>query len=112
MGDGQDVERVLAEASRARHRLSLVDVMNVGLPAVYAQFGERLIYEDGRIYDARDPSALTEIPLTAADRSGLAVGLEYGWKHAGDCDCSLCSDDRSGSYEKLTSQWPAKQASG
>ena len=96
----------------ARRRLSLVDVMNVGLPAVYSQFGERLIYEDGRIYDARDPSSLTEIPLTAADRSGEAVGLEYGWKHAGDCGCHLCADDRSGSYEKLTSQWRAAGAGG
>ena len=29
---------------------------SVGLPAVYQQFGEQLLYMDGTIFDASDPS--------------------------------------------------------
>ena len=33
---------------------------------------------DGRIFDASDPSAPAAVPITVAEWSGQAVGLEYG----------------------------------
>jgi hypothetical protein len=91
MADGRHVERVLAEASRARRRLSLEEVINAGLPAVYQGFGEQLLYMDGTIYDASDPSSLAEILLGVVCEPHRAVGLEFGWRHTGDCSCLLCS---------------------
>jgi hypothetical protein len=83
------------EPSRARRKLSLEEVRSAGLPASYQGFGERLHYVDGTIYDARDPSSPAEIPLGAADEADQAVGLEFGWQHAGDCACSLCSPEEA-----------------
>ena len=83
--DERYIEQVLTETGRARRRLSLTDVVNAGLPAVYSQFGEQLLFMDGRIYDASDPSLLTEVPIAATGESDETVGLEFGWQHAGDC---------------------------
>jgi hypothetical protein len=91
MADRGQVESVLAEASHARRRLSLEEVVDAGLPAVYQGFGERLLYVDGTIFDARDPSAPAEIPLGVGGESDQAVGLEFGWQHVGDCSCLFCS---------------------
>ena len=83
MAKGQKVKGVFAKARRAPRRLSLADVVSVGLPAVYQQFGEQLLYVDGTIFDASDPSLPAEI-LNVADESDEAVGLEFGWQHAGE----------------------------
>jgi hypothetical protein len=91
MADARLIERVLVEASRVRRRLSLEEVLEAGLPAVYQRYGDRLLFTDGRIFDASDPEALAEIPLILADGSLETVGLEFGWKHAGDCPCHLCT---------------------
>ncbi len=85
------VESVFAEASRAKRRLSFEEVLEAGLPAVYQQFGEQLLYMDGRFFDARDPSALAEIPLIVAGAPDQAVGVEFGWQHSGDCSCLFCA---------------------
>jgi hypothetical protein len=91
MADGRLIESVLAEASRAKRRLSFEEVLEAGLPAVYQQYGDRLLYMDGRIFDASDPSSLAEIPLIVAGAAEQAVGVEFGWRHAGDCPCLFCS---------------------
>lgn len=93
MIDVRQVESVLAHAGHTRRKLSLVDVVSVGLPAVYQQFGEQLLYMDGTIFDASDPSVPAEI-LNVADESDEAVGLEFGWQHASDCSCHLCASER------------------
>jgi hypothetical protein len=93
MTDGEQIERVFAEASRARHRLSLEEVLSAGLPALYREFGERLLYLDGVIFDASDSSSPSEIPLGLVGELDQAVGLEFGWQHAGDCSCLLCSPE-------------------
>jgi hypothetical protein len=91
MADGRLIESVLAEASRAKRRLSFEEVLEAGLPAVYQQYGDRLLYMDGRIFDASDPSSLAEIPLIVAGAAEQAVSVEFGWRHAGDCPCLFCS---------------------
>ena len=94
-GYGRQVERVLADAGQGRRRLSLADVLDVGLPAVYQQYGEQLVFIDGRIFDASDPSAPAEIHSNASDEADVAVGVEFGWRHVGDCSCRLCAADRT-----------------
>ena len=93
MANGHKLKGVLAKARRAPRRLSLADVVSVGLPAVYQQFGDQLIYADGSIFDAGDPSLIAEI-VHSAGASGQVVGLEFGWQHAAGCSCPLCSNDR------------------
>ena len=91
MVDGRQVERVLADAGRARRRLSLGQVIDAGLPAVYLGFGDRLLFMDDTIYDARDPSSLAEILRGVRGEPDLAVGLEFGWRHQHDCTCLFCA---------------------
>ena len=112
MVDGRQVEQVLADAGSARRRLSLVDVMSAGLPAVYSQFGDRLLYMDGRIFDATDPSSLAEIPDIAAGEAESTVGLEFGWQHAGGCTCRYCAGDRPARRERPTRSWRPEEARG
>jgi hypothetical protein len=90
MTDVRLIERVLAEASRAKCRLSLEEVFEAGLPAVYQQYGDLLVYMDGRIFDASDPRAVTEVSPTVAGAAIKVVGVEFGWRHAGDCSCLFC----------------------
>ena len=102
MANGQKVKGVFAKARRAPRRLSLADVVSVGLPAVYQQFGDQLIYMDGSIFDASDPSLIAEI-VNVADESDRAVGLEFGWRHADGCSCLVCSNDRPEERAQMTS---------
>jgi hypothetical protein len=90
MTDPRPIEGMLAANSRARRRLSLDEVLAAGLPAVYQRYGDRLLYADGRIFDASDPNALVEISPIAPGVTAQAVGLEFGWRHAGDCACDFC----------------------
>ena len=102
MANGQKVKGVLAKARRKPRRLSLDDVVSVGLPAVYQQCGDQLIYADGSIFDAGDPSLIAEI-VHSVGESGQVVGLEFGWQHAGGCCCTLCSSDRPARPVQTTS---------
>lgn len=116
MTNERRVEKALAEASRARRRLSLADVVNAGLPAVYQQYGEQLVYLDGTIFDASDPRALTATPILVVDEADKAVGLEFGWRHAGDCSCRFCSNDRlvqrrTPQHAAMTNAWRGREAS-
>jgi len=90
MTEGRLIEGVLAQASRGKHRLSLEEVLQAGLPAVYQQYGDRLLYLDGRIFDAADPRALAEIALMVTGAATQVVGVEFGWRHASDCCCQFC----------------------
>jgi hypothetical protein len=90
MTDTGLIEGMLATDSRARRRLSLDEVLAAGLPATYQRYGDRLLYLDGRIFDASDPNALAEISPIAPGATVSAVGLEFGWRHAGGCACRFC----------------------
>ncbi|MGZ4199135.1 MAG: hypothetical protein ACXVP1_03005 [Thermoleophilia bacterium] len=112
MTDGQLVEQVLAKTSRAQRRLSLAEVMTAGLPAVYQQYGEQLIYLDGRILDASDPSAPAETSLIVEGEADQAVGVEFGWRHSGGCHCRFCASDRPVMVTATASPWRAREATG
>ena len=47
------------------------------------------------ILDVADPTHLVEVPVAVADWSGQAVGVEFGWRHTGDCACRLCSQHKT-----------------
>ena len=87
MADTRQVATALAETDHARRRLSLEDVLKAGLPAVFREFGEQLLFMDGRFYDASDPGSLAEILVGVVYEPEQAVGLEFGWRHVGDCPC-------------------------
>jgi hypothetical protein len=91
MTDPRPIEGMLAADSQARRRLSLDEVLATGLPAIYQRHGDRVLYLDGRIFDASDPKELAEILPIAPGAAASAVGLEFGWRHVGDCGCDFCS---------------------
>lgn len=80
-----------AETSRPPRRLSLADVVSAGRPAVYQQYDERVLFIDGRIFDASDPGLLAKISLDMTGDSRATVGLEFGWRQAVGCSCPFCS---------------------
>ena len=101
MTKGYEVSGALATMAIAgRKRLTFEEVLVAGQPAVYRQFGDHLLYVDGRFFDVREPGAPTPIEVGAssslrdAHAAHRAVGIEYGWRHAADCSCSYCSASR------------------
>ena len=66
-----------------------------GLPAVYQDFGEHLVYRDGTIFDATRGGPADQHPILVVDRLDEAVGLEFGWRHASGCACAFCQGGRS-----------------
>ena len=80
-----------------------------GLPAVYQDFGEHLLYRDGSIFDAAH-GAPAETPILKVDSLDETVGLEYGWRHASGCTCAYCRSARSERDEAATA-WGTGRAS-
>jgi len=66
-------------------------VVAAGLPAVFQDFGEHLIYRDGTIFDAAHGGSE---PILVVDGLDEAVGLEFGWRHASGCGCCYCQAGR------------------
>lgn len=79
---------------RLRPRLSLEDVVAAGLPAVYQDFGEHLLYRDGTIFDSAGTGPAGEHPVLELESLNDAVGLEFGWRHASGCGCGYCQSGR------------------
>ena len=75
--------------------LSLAQVREVGLPALFLDYGEALLYLEGDVFDVD----ATRAPMRAGSRPiplptailARGVGIDYGWHHAGDCACRFCS---------------------
>jgi hypothetical protein len=85
-----------SRATRGRQRLPLLalrEVRKSGLPAVFLDFGEALLYLDGQLFSLRDMSACAggflppPLPSQILD---CGVGIEYGWRHLEGCGCRLC----------------------
>ena len=79
--------RGFAEVSRAT--LSLDEVRESGLPAFFLDFGEALLYEQGRLFELRPleggrSTGLGRVPLPA-EILEVGVGIDYGWRHAAQC---------------------------
>ena len=89
------IEWVLADSGRVKRRLRLKEVHEAGILAVYKRYGDRLLFMDGTIFDVAAPVHFVEVPVAAADWSGQAVGVEFGWRHTGGCACQLCSQRKT-----------------
>lgn len=76
--------------------LSFDEVVMSRRTAVFQEFGDLLLYLDGRVFVLRgvDPHAHPHVTPPVLDPSALmhAVGIETGWRHAEGCDCDLCSE--------------------
>lgn len=81
--------------SLSSSRLALREVREIGLPAVFLDFGEALLYLDGQLFSLRDMRAAKGAPgvLPAPLPSQVldcGVGIEFGWRHLGGCACRFC----------------------
>ena len=80
--------------TRGGGRLSSADVLISGEPALFDDFGERLLYADGRLIDLtaarRSSDGELLAPLLPASIIETGVGLEFGWHHAAACPCAAC----------------------
>ena len=83
--------------TQSKCRLSSVEVLELGEPALFDDFGERLLYADGRLIDLlaarRSPAGELLAPLLPASIIESGVGLEFGWRHAAACGCVACSGE-------------------
>jgi hypothetical protein len=81
----------------SRRRLTLDEVRQARVPAVFRDFGDNLVYIGGTVYslpaesDPHDLETNLALPDTYVITNG--VGIEFGWEHLHDCDCPLCRRD-------------------
>jgi len=94
----------------ASPRLSLEDVLSAGLPAVYRDHGEHLLFRDGRIFDGSSVGTSPVEPIMVLDRGAEAVGLEFGWRHVAGCSCRFCRNEQP-SFADALRVWRPGQAS-
>ena len=85
----------MVEADCRRCRLSFDEVLTIGMPAVYENQGDRLLYLDGAIFDASDPAKLAHEQPLMAGPTLQALGIEFGWRHLDGCACVICSPERA-----------------
>ena len=78
--------------------LSLDEVMSSGEPALFLDYGETLLFENGVLYDLHetfaDGAAFPPERLPAEVLTN-GTGVEYGWRHLLGCDCSACCERRA-----------------
>jgi hypothetical protein len=89
MADNRVVRKTLAETRTSRRRLGFAEIVEAGLPAAFLDFGEVLVFIDGKLFDAQQPEAAQELPF---DASSELTGIEYGWRHAEACGCRFCGE--------------------
>ncbi len=79
--------------------LSLYEVTVLGEPALFFDFGEALLYENGVLYDIRenDSDAACASPPDRLPEQILdhGTGIEHGWHHLAGCDCLACAHRRA-----------------
>jgi hypothetical protein len=86
------VRRTLRELGHTR--LTFEQVRQSRMPAVFQNYGERVLFLDDRVFlfDDEDGGPGPGAGPTVIDASALEeVGIEYGWRHAYDCRCSFCA---------------------
>jgi hypothetical protein len=80
--------------SQSRRRLSSAEVLALGEPALFDDFGERLLYAHGRLIDLlaarRTSDGELLAPLLPASIIESGVGIEFGWRHSAACSCASC----------------------
>jgi hypothetical protein len=79
--------------------LTLREVRESRLPAVFFDYGEALLYLDDQLFslervdgNGHGPGKVAFIP-SPMPRQVLesGVGIEHGWRHADGCRCRFCS---------------------
>lgn len=82
-------------AARSHTLLTLAEVRASGLPAVFSDHGEHLLFQDGELFELRDGEAgwQADSRPQPLPRRILAdgVGIEYGWRHSAGCRCRYCA---------------------
>ena len=90
---GQVQKRIPARPGSKR--LGFDEVLASRRPAVYEDFGDSLLYLDGEVFILGDidpgSDAAAMAPVLDARVLVHAVGVETGWRHEADCDCSCCA---------------------
>jgi hypothetical protein len=78
--------------------LSLDEVTGLGEPALFLDYGETLLYEDGVVYDLHETLAggagaypPERLPAQVLEHP---TGIEYGWHHLLGCVCPVCRQGR------------------
>ena len=78
-----------------RRALFLDEVEAIGLPALFSDFGDLLLFKEGTVYalpEATDAGQLSQPErLPGVYVVTERVGIEYPWRHAGDCACRFCA---------------------
>lgn len=76
--------------------LTLTEVRAIGRPALFLDWGEYLLFQDGALFDLRETDDKdghvhppTELPAQMLE---IATGIDYGWRHLTGCDCTLCCE--------------------
>jgi hypothetical protein len=84
--------------------LSLDEVRAAGYRAFFTDWGEALLYDEGRLFDVREIATArragrrpTPLPAKVLE---AGVGIEYGWRHAAGCDCWACGAQRGKPEER------------
>ena len=74
--------------------LSLNEVASLGAPALFLDYGETLLYENGVLYDLHETLEggagrfpPEKLPVEVLEHG---TGIEYGWYHLVGCDCPAC----------------------
>jgi hypothetical protein len=105
-----EVRQLIAGGHR-RRRLSLAEVRESGLPAIFVDYGETLLYHDNRLYNIRNLAAGADVEPLRLPESVLerGLGIEQGWYHLAGCEC--CQDYRPAAPERSPqhAHQPARQ---
>ena len=84
----------VAKGSSRSPLLDLREVRESGLPAVFLDYGEVLLYMDERLFslhDANGPADPRRLPPPLPTQIlETGVGIEYGWRHFSGCSCRFC----------------------
>jgi len=84
---------------RAFGYLTLDEVREAGRTAIFDAFGDHLVYHDGALHVLPHTPDLEKLPEVLSQpevyQLKSSVGVEFGWRHLEDCDCSYCGVHRS-----------------
>ncbi len=74
--------------------MSLDEVMESGLPALFLDYGELLVYLEGDLFGVRAGDEAHAQPVLVPLPPGIlkrGLGVEYGWRHLVGCACCFCA---------------------
>jgi len=93
-----------AVPARGKRLLFAHEVLAVGEPAFFDDFGEQLLFFAGQLLDLRaaerTASGVVLAPALPEYILREPVGLEYGWRHASGCGCRFCAPAQEGSERR------------